>query len=624
MTTAIFHRWRWSTLARAAVLGGILVTTAGCPKPQEKKGLQVRYPDRGLKPGVPEVFKGSVLELADLEGTEPLQVSGWGLVVNLRGTGDSTASTAVREYMINEMVRHGFGTNFVHGYKDMRPEDMLRSPNVAIVRVDGLIPPGARIGQTSDALVSVVEGNNTTSLAHGTLYQTDLRIDGADPIKPTGKVTVYGRVGQGQIFVNPAYAMHTANSSDARASLRYGVVLGATRSMLDRPLILRVRRPQYSMSRAIETAVNTRFQSQSMRTARAQDEAMIELLVPESFKGDWEHFAGVVTHLFLNNSTGFVVTKAKQLAEAAVQPNAPLMDISYAWEALGPSALEYVQPLMTNPSPAVAYAAARAAAFLGDVSAQQALVGMARQPGNPFQINAVQVLGALPDSPSVSALLRQLLDTDQTLVRVEAYKVLARHNNPMVFTKVIGEKFVLDFVPCDGPPLVYASRSGIPRIAIFGSRARVPLPLTFTTMDRHLSLSSNNDHSDTLTLFYRSDNATPVEQLSRPDLGEIVARLGGEGAPGEKRFDFSYGDIVGILQGLSGADMIVSSYQQRPVSVAFVLQEMPASADPLNSAPVIGEASAATQPADAFGAAGLPKLNPANTGGVDGTAGRPQ
>jgi flagellar basal body P-ring protein FlgI len=614
-------------LARAAVLGGILVTAAGCPKPQVKKGLQVRYPDRGQKQGVPDVFKGSVLELADLEGTEPLAVSGWGLVVNLRGTGDSTASTAVREYMINEMVRHGFGTTFVPGYKNMRPEEMLRQSSVAIVRVDGLIPPGARVGQTSDALVSVVEGNNTSSLAHGTLYQTDLRIDGADAMKPTGKVTTYARVGQGQIFVNPVYAVKgtdAGQSSDARASLRYGVVLDATRSMLDRALILRVRRPQYSMSRAIETAVNTRFQNEDMRTARAQDEAIIELLVPKSFNGDWEHFAGVVTHLFLNNSSAFVVTKARQLAEAAVKPDAPLMDISYAWEALGPGALEYVQPLMTNPSPAVAYAAARAAAFLGDVSAQQALVEIARQAGNPFQINAVQALGALPDSPAVSSLLRQLLDTDQTLVRIEAYKVLARHKSPLLFSKVIGEKFVLDFVPCDGPPLVYASRSGIPRIAIFGTRARVPLPLTFTTMDRRLSLSSNAGHSDILTLFYRSDTAPPVQQLSRPDLGEIVARLGGEGAPGEKRFDFSYGDIVGILQGLSSADKIVSSYQQRPVSVAFVLQEMPASADPLNSAPVIGEASAATQPIGKFGAAALPELNPAETGGVGGNSGRPQ
>ncbi len=601
-----------------------MVLGTGCAKsPPPHKALAVRYPDRGVKPGIPDIFAGSILQLADLEGTEPMQVSGWGLVVNLRGTGDTTASTAVRDYMINEMVRHGFGTNFVHGYKDMRPEEILRSPNVAIVRVDGLIPPGARIGQTSDAMVSVVEGNNTSSLAHGTLYQTDLRIDGADPVDPTGKVTIYARVGDGQIFVNPAYAVGAGSSSDARASLRYGVVMGAMRSMLDRTLVLRVRSPQYSMSRAMESAVNTRFQTQSTRTARAQDEAIIELLVPKSFDGDWEHFAGVATHLFLNNSSAFVVTKAKQLAEAAVEPNAPLMDISYAWEGLGPGALPFIQPLMTNRSPAVAFSAARAAAFLGDISAQHALVDIARSAGNPFQINAVRTLGSLPDSPSVAVLLKQLLDTNQTLVRIEAYKVLARHKNPMVFTKVINENFVLDFVPCDGPPLVYASRTGIPRIAIFGSRAKVGMPITFTAMDRHFSLSSNPAKQGTVTLFYRSGSTPPVEQLARPDLGEIVARLGGEGAPGEKRFSFSYGDIVGILQKLSDGDHIVSSYQEKPVSVAFVMQEGAASADPLDDAPVIGQASATTHPVDTMGAAGLPKLNPAE-GGSGGAGGRPQ
>ena len=32
--------------------------------------------------------------------------------------------------------------------------------------------------------------------------------------------------------------------------------------------------------------------------------------------------------------------------------------------------------------------------------------------------------------------------------------------------------------------------------------------------------------------------------LSRPDIAEIIARLGGEGAPSEERFDFTYGEIV--------------------------------------------------------------------------------
>ena len=36
--------------------------------------------------------------------------------------------------------------------------------------------------------------------------------------------------------------------------------------------------------------------------AEAKDEGRVEFYVPRSFGGDWEHFAGVVQHLFLDTS----------------------------------------------------------------------------------------------------------------------------------------------------------------------------------------------------------------------------------------------------------------------------------------------------------------------------------
>jgi flagellar basal body P-ring protein FlgI len=564
-----------------------LLFASGCADPSAPKKLPPRYTDRGVKEDVPSYLKGTILEVTDLEGTEALQVSGWGLVANLRDTGDSTAPTAVRQYMVKELVRHGFGTTFVQKYRHIQPEAVLRDPRVAIVRVDTLIPPGARVDQRLDALVSCLDGNNTTSLAHGQLYATDLKIDGADPVHPEGKITVMARVDRGQIFVNPVYATDGKSSIAARASLRNGVVMDGARVMNDRPLVLRVRRPQYSLSRAIERVIEQRFQSDrndlaGYHAARAQDEAVVWIYPPKRFDGDWRHFAGLVSHLYLNNAPGYEVARAKQLAEAALQPDAPLMDISYALEGLDEPALPFIRPLMdASNKPDVRYAAARAAAFIGDPAAQQVLVQIAQQNGNPFQINAVQTLGALPPTPAVSQLLRQMLNTDQTLVRLEAYRVLARNNDSAVFSKAVQDKFILDFVPCDGPPLLYASRTGVPRIAIFGKRATIPTPVVFTAMDDRFSLSASTT-SDTVTLFYRSKDGATLQQQAHDDLGEIIARLGGDGAPGEKRFDLSYGDIVGILQGLAS---------NQKVAAAFVLQDMPATLDPLYNVPVIGEES---------------------------------
>jgi hypothetical protein len=241
-------------------------------------------------------------------------------------------------------------------------------------------------------------------------------------------------------------------------------------------------------------------------------------------------------------------------------------------------------------SPEVRYAAARAAAYIGDQSAQQTLVEIAQQRGNPFQINAVQTLGGMAPSPAVSQRLRQLLSSDQTLVRLEAYRILARQADPAIFSRAIQNKFILDFVPGDGAPLVYASRTGLPRIAIFGSRAKIPTPVTFTAMDEHFSISADPS-SQTVTLFYRDNRGATIQQKSRVDLGEIIARLGGDGAPGEKRFDMSYGDIVGILHGLADARKVAATHNNTLEPAAFVLQDMPATLDPLYNVPVIGEES---------------------------------
>src|SRR5213076_864587 len=109
----------------------------------------------------------------------------------------------------------------------------------------------------------------------------------------------------------------------------------------------------------------------------------------------------------------------------------------------------------------VQFAAARAAAFIGDQYGQDMLVQIAHTPGHAFQVNAVQALGELPDSPLINASLATLLDAGESLVRIEAYKVLASHNDPHIFSKPIHSKlnpeneFVLDLIASGGPPLSY-------------------------------------------------------------------------------------------------------------------------------------------------------------------------
>lgn len=598
------RRFRFPRLSLLVALAAMALV--GCTETPKK--VAPRYPTLAARQ-VPDYLKDTIFAYTDMGGTEPFPISGYGLVANLNGTGGSRAPTAVREFIVKEMARHGFGN--VGGGLDS-PEDILNNRSFAIVRVDGFVPPGARAGSDwwtwFDVRVSALPESETTSLAHGDLYATDLKVQGANPVEPgSGNVSVRAQA-RGSIFINPAYSLDdtadspTAQNGAARSARRGGVVIGGARPLENRPLYLRLRAPERRMARAIERRINEQFQTVLDRDlpvkangtvlAEAEDEGIIQVLVPRAYADDWMHFAGVMKYTYMRGGVPeYAAVKASELAAQALKPDAPLLEISYALEGLGRPALHAITPLMTHASPDVQYAGARAAAFIGDPGAVAVLLSVARTRNHPFRVNAVQTLGQLPASPMVDKMLAQLLSSDQASVRVEAYRVLARHKDSTIFTRVVkrgsNEKFVLDVVPGGGSPMVYASRQGLPRLAIFGDRTSVDLPLTFAAMQNRLSISSVAEDGSVMIFYRGAETRKAVRITSSADIAEIAARLGGEGPPGNAGLDFSYADVVAIVQAMIDNQKVSGMFGGQRQLASFVLQEPPRVEEAADSIPLL-------------------------------------
>lgn len=575
---------RFGGIARLTGCVALLAAVvAGCgqdnkPKQTRNNPLPPRYEALPARENVPAFMQGTVWEVSEIQNNRPYQVSSYGFVVGLAGTGNNNGTPlAVRNHMIDEMVKRGFGSQ-VEGLKHLQPENMLRDPRTAIVEVYGYLPVGARSGQRIDVFAQAVTGSQTKSLAGGTLYLSDLRINGVDPLHPRGSVNVYAKA-KGPIFVNPVYVTAEAGKP-THANLRGGVIMNGGIVMQDRPIWVRLRTPQLSTSRMVAEVVNLRFPppGPNFRHARTQDEGIVHLYVPHQYKGDWEHFVGVINHLYLNPSSGFLVNKARQLVEEAQKPGAPLMNISYCWEGIGEPSLDFIRPLYGHPSPELAFAAARAGAFIGDAAADEALLTMASIDKHPFQYNAVKALGSLPESVRVTRMLGSLLSSGNAMVRVEAYRILAEWEAPIINSRTVRDQFIIDRIASDGPPLLYASRSGVPRIAIFGREMPLKQPMIFSALNSQLSISTAPDGRG-LILFDRTMNAPRGGQQarSRPDVHELIWRLGGGSDDG---FRFTYSDLVGILKSLS---------DERYIAANFVLQDMPVMLDDIEDAPPIVE-----------------------------------
>src|SRR5205807_1529857 len=86
----------------------------------------------------------------------------------------------------------------------------------------------------------------------------------------------------------------------------------------------------------------------------------------------------------------------------------------------------------------------------------------------------------------------------------------------------------------------------------------------FSAFDNRLTISTVQGKPKMLDVYYREvGRRNAVEALSGPDVGELVARLGGASDEG---FHFTYGDIVAVLQSMTAA---------KTVPAAFVLETLP-------------------------------------------------
>jgi len=124
-----------------------------------------------------------IKDLATVQGVRQNQLTGYGLVVGLDGTGDQTTQTPFTVQSITSMLSQ-LGVN-------LPPGTRLQLKNVAAVMVTATLPPFAKPGQLLDVTVSSL--GDAKSLRGGTLLITPLKgADGAIYAIAQGNLVVGG------------------------------------------------------------------------------------------------------------------------------------------------------------------------------------------------------------------------------------------------------------------------------------------------------------------------------------------------------------------------------------------------------------------------------------------------
>jgi flagellar P-ring protein precursor FlgI len=220
-----------------------------------------------LSPG-PAAAAVRVKELAEVQGARENQLFGYGLVVGLAGTGDTTRVLFTQQSIANLLGRLGIRLD----------PSQVSARNVAAVMVTARLPAFSRPGATLD--VAVGSMGDATSIAGGVLLLTPLTAaDGQVYAVAQGPVQVGGY----SAGIRGASFSQKNTPTSGRIPSGATVERAVTPSLAGDVLVLGLHEPDFTTASRLAAAVNA---SLGAGSARAVDSAAVEVKVPDAYKAD--------------------------------------------------------------------------------------------------------------------------------------------------------------------------------------------------------------------------------------------------------------------------------------------------------------------------------------------------
>jgi len=213
----------------------------------------------------PATAAQALRNLVSVEGVRDNPLVGYGLVVGLNGSGDSTQVKFSSQSIVNMLKQ--FGVKMPDGAD-------AKSKNVAAVMVSAVFPPGYRRGQPIDVTVSSL--GDAKSLRGGALLLTELRAaDNEVYAIAQGNVVVGGLNASGKsgssVTVNTPTAGRIPNGAIIEREIPTDFATNPT-------VRLSLRHPQFETATNIVDSINRKFGN----IATTMDGTSVDVVAPEN------------------------------------------------------------------------------------------------------------------------------------------------------------------------------------------------------------------------------------------------------------------------------------------------------------------------------------------------------
>ena len=281
-----------------------------------------------------------IKDISKIQGVRSNQLIGYGLVVGLNGTGDSTQSISTLQSVAN-MLKN-FGVSVAQG--------SLKPKNVAAVMVTATLPPFTREGDNIDVTVSSI--SDAKSIQGGTLLQTPLQ---------AGNGTVYA-VAQGAISTGGFSAGRGSNTAQKNfptvgTTPNGAIVERSVEGSLgtDGKLSISLSQPDFTTATRVAAAINAQYGG----IAQASNPGRIDITVPAYYRNNVVGFVSSIEELpvmpdniariVVNERTGTIVMGGDvSVDEIAITQGGLSIKVQKNTEANQPDPFSYGTTIVTK------------------------------------------------------------------------------------------------------------------------------------------------------------------------------------------------------------------------------------------------------------------------------------
>ncbi|MHC4145233.1 MAG: flagellar basal body P-ring protein FlgI [Planctomycetota bacterium] len=527
---------------KRALVAGILFVicfTGGCGERRDGRGPDGLASTKDLGPTI-----GS---LARLMSPEWLRVEGYGLVSGLKGTGSAECPPRIRAYLTRYIQKQ------LPAHSKMDVGKYINRPDTAVVFVEGMMPAIASTGQYFDVVVTALPSTQTTSLEDGWLFETELRIAGSFGVTTRVLADV-----KGPIFINRI----GSSGIDKRA----GYILAGGKALEEYKVNLALNRPDFRLANNIRDRLNERF---GPDVAMAPSSGQIELAVPARYNDRKQRFVALVGAMYLTRgpeiNSNRIAVFVRMLADSEDKYASEI-----ALEAIGNECLDEISVLLTSPDERVRLHAARCMLNLGSDAGLMTLRRIAMDANSAYRLVALEAIAAAASRDDAAAISRMLLRDDDFGVRLAAYEQLRKLDDVAVAGEQIARRFYLERITQTEKKAIYASRSGQPRIVLFGAPISCHGNIFVGSDDGEITINAPTDAEYVTIIRKHPKRPSVITQLkSSFEVGDIVKALCEdpvkEGEQGRGGLGVSYADAIVLLKQMCDKGAVRAEFRAGPL-----------------------------------------------------------